>query len=211
MVAVVPVCAAADERELLRRAEAVRRAAPRSTAKLVRAINFGIFGWLVGAAARRAEVAARLSSATTAGRSSLLTILINLAMFPLRHKSVVSMRKMQEIQPQIKAIQDRYANLKVTDPDEAEDEHRGDEPLSREGREPGERLRADAADDAGAVRVLRDAPARRSSCAARRSAAGFTTCRSHDPFYVMPLLMGVDHVLAAADDADDGAIPRSRR
>ena len=31
-------------------------------------------------------------------------------MFPLRHKSVVSMRKMQELQPQIKAIQDRYAN-----------------------------------------------------------------------------------------------------
>ena len=41
---------------------------------------------------------------------------INLAMFPLRHMSVVSMRKMQELQPQIKTIQDRYANLKVTDP-----------------------------------------------------------------------------------------------
>jgi YidC/Oxa1 family membrane protein insertase len=38
------------------------------------------------------------------------------AMFPLRHKSVVSMRRMQEIQPEIKAIQDRYAKLKITDP-----------------------------------------------------------------------------------------------
>jgi YidC/Oxa1 family membrane protein insertase len=37
-------------------------------------------------------------------------------MFPLRHKSVVSMRKMQEIQPEIKAIQERYKKLKVTDP-----------------------------------------------------------------------------------------------
>ena len=37
-------------------------------------------------------------------------------MFPLRHKSVVSMRKMQALQPQMKAIQDRYAGLKVTDP-----------------------------------------------------------------------------------------------
>ncbi len=37
-------------------------------------------------------------------------------MFPLRHKSVVSMRKMQEIQPEVKAIQDRYAKLKMTDP-----------------------------------------------------------------------------------------------
>ena len=45
-----------------------------------------------------------------------LTILINIAIFPLRHKSVVSMRKMQALQPQLKAIQDRYAGLKVTDP-----------------------------------------------------------------------------------------------
>jgi YidC/Oxa1 family membrane protein insertase len=47
----------------------------------------------------------------------VLTILINLAMFPLRHKSVVSMRKMQEIQPQMKAIQERYKKYKVTDPE----------------------------------------------------------------------------------------------
>jgi len=45
-----------------------------------------------------------------------LTILMNIVMAPLRHKSVVSMRKMQEIQPQLKAIQDRYAGLKATDP-----------------------------------------------------------------------------------------------
>jgi YidC/Oxa1 family membrane protein insertase len=46
----------------------------------------------------------------------VLTILINAIMFPLRHKSTVSMRKMQELQPQVKAIQDRYAKLKATDP-----------------------------------------------------------------------------------------------
>ncbi len=46
----------------------------------------------------------------------ILTIIINVIMFPLRHKSVVSMRKMQEIQPEVKAIQDRYAKLKATDP-----------------------------------------------------------------------------------------------
>ncbi len=46
----------------------------------------------------------------------ILTIIINLIMFPLRHKSMVSMRKMQEIQPQVKAIQDRYSKLKATDP-----------------------------------------------------------------------------------------------
>ena len=46
-----------------------------------------------------------------------VTILINLVIFPLRHKSVVSMRKMSEIQPEMKAIQERYAHLKATDPD----------------------------------------------------------------------------------------------
>ena len=46
----------------------------------------------------------------------ILTFIINVILFPLRHKSVVSMRKMQEIQPEVKAIQDRYKNLKATDP-----------------------------------------------------------------------------------------------
>jgi YidC/Oxa1 family membrane protein insertase len=49
----------------------------------------------------------------------LLTIIINLVMFPLRHKSSVQMRKMQMVQPQMKAIQDRYAHLKMTDPGRA--------------------------------------------------------------------------------------------
>jgi YidC/Oxa1 family membrane protein insertase len=47
----------------------------------------------------------------------ILTVLINAAIFPLRHKSVVSMRRMQELQPEIKAIQERYGKLKATDPE----------------------------------------------------------------------------------------------
>jgi YidC/Oxa1 family membrane protein insertase len=47
----------------------------------------------------------------------VLTILINLAIFPLRHRSMVSMRKMQSLQPQVKAIQERYAKYKMTDPE----------------------------------------------------------------------------------------------
>ena len=46
----------------------------------------------------------------------ILTVIINLVLAPLRHKQVVSMRKMQEIQPEVKAIQDRYSKLKATDP-----------------------------------------------------------------------------------------------
>jgi YidC/Oxa1 family membrane protein insertase len=82
---------------------------------LVRAIHFGIFDWLVVPLLRALKwVNGYIGNY---GWSIIvLTVLINLVMFPLRHKSVVSMRKMQEIQPQMKAIQDRYAKLKVTDP-----------------------------------------------------------------------------------------------
>ena len=83
--------------------------------ELVRSINFGIFAWLV----------VPLLSALKwlygyignyGWAIILLTILLNIAMFYPRHKSVVAMRKMQAIQPEMKAIQDRYANLKATDP-----------------------------------------------------------------------------------------------
>jgi YidC/Oxa1 family membrane protein insertase len=47
----------------------------------------------------------------------VLTIFINLLIFPLRHRSMVSMRKMQSLQPEIKGIQDRYAKYKITDPE----------------------------------------------------------------------------------------------
>ena len=84
-------------------------------AELVRAINFGLFGWLavplLGALQWIHGFAGNYGWSII-----LLTILINIAISPLRHKSVVSMRKMQVLQPQLKAIQERYAGLKVTDP-----------------------------------------------------------------------------------------------
>jgi YidC/Oxa1 family membrane protein insertase len=82
---------------------------------LTRAIDFGMFAWLVVPLLRALKWVN--SGVGNYGWSIIiLTVLINLAMFPLRHKSVVSMRKLQEIQPQVKAIQDRYAKLKMTDP-----------------------------------------------------------------------------------------------
>ena len=83
--------------------------------ELTRVINFGIFSWLVVPLLRSLNWIN--SFVGNYGWSIiLLTILINAAMFPLRHKSVVSMRRLQELQPQVKAIQDRYANVKMTDP-----------------------------------------------------------------------------------------------
>ena len=81
-----------------------------------RVINFGIFAWLaVPLLGGLKWVHGFIGNWGWA--IVVLTILINLAMWPLRHKSVVSMRKMQEIQPQMKAIQDRYAKYKITDPE----------------------------------------------------------------------------------------------
>ena len=82
---------------------------------LVRSIDFGMFAWLVVPLLRALKWVNGYVG-NYGWSIIILTILINIAMFPLRHKSVVSMRKMQEIQPQVKAIQDRYANLKMTDP-----------------------------------------------------------------------------------------------
>jgi YidC/Oxa1 family membrane protein insertase len=82
---------------------------------LVRAIDFGMFAWIV-VPLLRALKGINVYVGNYGWSLILLTVIINLVMFPLRHKSVVSMRKMQEIQPEVKAIQDRYAKLKMSDP-----------------------------------------------------------------------------------------------
>ena len=50
----------------------------------------------------------------------ILTIAINLVMFPLRVKQQVSMQKMQKIQPQMRTLQDKYKKLKPNDPKRVE-------------------------------------------------------------------------------------------
>ena len=176
---------------------------------LVRAIDFGMFDWLVVPLLRALKwVNGYIGNY---GWSIIaLTVLINLAMFPLRHKSVVSMRKMQELQPQMKAIQDRYAKLKMSDPGAAEDEQGGDGALQAARRQPGGRLRADAADAAGAVRVLlhavgRDRAARRAVHRLDQRPVGARSAVRQ---------AGADGrhaVHPAEDDADVGATRCSRR
>jgi YidC/Oxa1 family membrane protein insertase len=83
--------------------------------ELVRAIDFGIFSFLVVPLLRSLNwINGHIGNYGVS--IVILTVLINAVMFPLRHKSVVSMRKMQEIQPEAKAIQERYSKLKATDP-----------------------------------------------------------------------------------------------
>jgi YidC/Oxa1 family membrane protein insertase len=123
----------------------------------------------------------------------ILTFIINLILFPLRHKSVVSMRKMQEIQPEVKSIQDRYKNLKATDPAKqkmntelmALYKERGVNPAS------------------GCVPMLLTFPfifafyALLSTAIELRGAPWFGWIHdlsSHDPYFVTPVLMGISQV-----------------
>ena len=50
----------------------------------------------------------------------VLTLLLTLALFPLRLKQMMSMKKMAVVQPKIKAIQEKYRRYKKTDPKRAE-------------------------------------------------------------------------------------------
>ncbi len=84
-------------------------------ADLVRSIDFGMFAVIV-VPLLEALKAINHYVGNFGWSLVLLTLGINLAMFPLRQKSVTSMRKMQEIQPEMKAIQDRYKNMKMSDP-----------------------------------------------------------------------------------------------
>ena len=175
----------------------------------MRVINFGIFDFLAVPLLRALKWIHGYVG-NYGWSIIILTFLINVVMFPLRHKSMVSMRKMQEIQPQVKAIQDRYENLKATDPAKQKMNARDDVPLQGEGRQPGERLHPDAADDAGAVRVLLAA------VAGDRDSRRAVHLVDHGPVGARPVLRDADPdgrepVLAAEDDAASAAAIRSSR
>jgi YidC/Oxa1 family membrane protein insertase len=123
----------------------------------------------------------------------VLTILINLVMFPLRHKSVVSMRKMQELQPQMKAIQERYAKYKITDPERQKMNQEVMELYKARGVNPA----------SGCVPMLLTMPFLFAfysmlSVAIELRGAEFGgwihDLAAHDPLYITPILMGLTMV-----------------
>jgi YidC/Oxa1 family membrane protein insertase len=66
----------------------------------------------------------------------VLTILINLAVLPLRLSSLKSARRMQKVQPLIKAINDKYKNIGIRDPRKAEQQQEVMALYKREGINP---------------------------------------------------------------------------
>ena len=84
--------------------------------EFVKAIDFGMFGWIVTPLLQALKSINKYIG-NYGWSIIILTIIINVLLFPLRHRSMVSMKKMQALQPEVKAIQDRYAKYKVTDPE----------------------------------------------------------------------------------------------
>jgi YidC/Oxa1 family membrane protein insertase len=66
----------------------------------------------------------------------ILTVIITLATMPLRISSMKSSLKMQKVQPQIKAIQEKYKKYKVSDPRRAEMNKEVADIYKREGINP---------------------------------------------------------------------------
>ncbi len=155
---------------------------------LTRAINFGMFAVIVVPLLRSLKWVHGFVG-NWGWSIVLLTVIINAIMFPLRHKSAVSMRKMQEIQPEVKAIQDRYAKLKATDPAKQKMNQELMELYKQRGVNPA----------AGCVPMLLTFPvlfamwALLQTSIELRGAPWFGWIRdlsSHDPWYVLPVLMG---------------------
>jgi YidC/Oxa1 family membrane protein insertase len=156
---------------------------------LVRAIDFGMFDWLVVPLLRALKWLN--GYVHNYGWAILaLTAIINIIIFPLRHKSVVAMRKMQEIQPELKAIQDRYAKLKVTDPAKQKMNEEVMALYRRSGANPA----------TGCVPTLLTLPVLVAfysmlSVAIEIRGAPFVgwirDLSIHDPWYVWPILMGI--------------------
>jgi YidC/Oxa1 family membrane protein insertase len=66
----------------------------------------------------------------------LVTLIINLALFPFRLSSLKSARKMQKLQPQIQAINAKYKGISMRDPKKAEQNQEVMELYKREGVNP---------------------------------------------------------------------------
>jgi YidC/Oxa1 family membrane protein insertase len=140
----------------------------------------------------------------------LLTIIINVIMLPLKHKGVVSMRKMQEIQPEVKAIQDRYSKLKATDPAKQKMNQELMALYKERGVNPA----------SGCVPMLLPMPvllamwALLSTAIELRGAPFFGWIHdlsAHDPYYVAPILMGASQLWQQKLTPSAGADPAQQK
>lgn len=66
----------------------------------------------------------------------ILTVIINLALLPLRISTIKSAMRMQKLQPQVTAINEKYKRYKLTDPRQADKNRELQDLYKREGVNP---------------------------------------------------------------------------
>jgi YidC/Oxa1 family membrane protein insertase len=157
-----------------------------------RAINFGTFAVIVVPLLRSLKWVH--SYVPNYGWAIIiLTVIINILILPFRHMSVVSMRKMQAIQPEVKAIQDRYAKYKTTDPAKQKMNQEMMALYKERGVNPA----------GGCIPILLTFPlifafyALLSTAIELRGApfmGWIHDLSAHDPYYVTPILMGASQL-----------------
>ncbi len=177
--------------------------------ELALAINFGMFKVIVVPLLRSLKWVNGFAG-NYGWSIILLTIIINVIMLPLKHKGVVSMRKMQEIQPEVKSIQDRYAKLKATDPAKQKMNQELMALYKERGVNPA----------SGCVPMLLPMPvllamwALLSTAIELRGAPFFGWIHdlsAHDPFYVTPVLMGASQLRQQKLTPSAGADPAQQK
>jgi YidC/Oxa1 family membrane protein insertase len=126
----------------------------------------------------------------------VLTLLINMALFPLRISSYKTTLKMQRVAPEIKQIQDRYKKYKMNDPKKQEMNKEVMAVYSREGINP----------VGGCIPQLLQMPiwyalyrALQGTIELRHAPwfGWITDLSAKDPYYILPVLMGVSMYLAS--------------
>lgn len=126
----------------------------------------------------------------------VLTLVINMVLFPLRISSYKTTLKMQRVAPEIKQIQDRYKKYKMNDPKKQEMNKEVMAVYSREGINP----------VGGCIPQLLQMPIWYALYRALqgtielRHAPWFGWIRdlsAKDPYYILPILMGVSMYLAS--------------
>ena len=126
----------------------------------------------------------------------VLTLVINMALFPLRISSYKTTMKMQRVGPEIKAIQERYKKYKLNDPRKAEMNKEVMAVYSREGINPA----------GGCFQMFLQMPiwfglnnALRFAIEMRHARwfGWITDLSARDPYYVLPIMMGLSMYLVS--------------
>lgn len=140
----------------------------------------------------------------------VLTLVINMLLFPLRISSYRTTLRMQRVAPEIKAIQERYKKYKMNDPRKAEMNKEVMAVYSREGINP----------VGGCFQMLVQMPiwfALNNSlryAIELRHAAWFgwiTDLSARDPYYILPIVMGIAMYLAAKMTPMTGGDPQQQK